>query len=161
MIITKLDIDCLHCQEQLYPVFREYFLGLFENDETEYNRIKDRVDEIFTNYLDDMRHQDSWIFVGRDNGQIVGFIFTQIDQPHKSWSKRQGWGLIREAYIVPNQRKKGFAKALVVHAEAIMKEEGATRLYLTTDEAFDFWQSMGYTDSGEIEPNNNGKIYIK
>lgn len=161
MIITKFDIDCMHCQEQLHPVFSEYFLELFKNDEEGYNQIKDRIDEIFTWFLEDMRHQDSWVFVGRNHEQIMGFIFAQIDQPNKSWCKRQGWGLIRETYVVPSQRGRGFAKALVAHAEAAMTEAGATKFYLTTDDTFDFWQAVGYIDSGEVEPANNGKIYTK
>ena len=34
-----------------------------------------------------------------------------------------------------------------------MKESGATRAYLTTEDTFDFWEALGWEKTDEMAPN--------
>ena len=90
-----------------------------------------------------------------------GFILYQIDSPESDWCVKEGYGFIRELYVAANLRGRGYGKALVSHAESQLKRRCVPRIYLTTDDATDFWIKMNYQDSGEICSSNNMPIFIK
>lgn len=74
----------------------------------------------------------------------VGFSIYQLDQPESDWCKRPGWGFIREFYISPTHRRRGYGKALATYTENQLCMQGAKKLYLTSDDAIPFWQSCGW-----------------
>ena len=118
------------------------------------------VPKILARIAEMLYQGDFWVYLARENRALCGFIIAQIDSEGKDWCKRPGWGFIRELYVLPGHRGKGIAGKLVRRAEASMLQGGASRVYLTTD-LTDFWEAMGYTDSGEIYEGNGGKIYEK
>lgn len=75
-----------------------------------------------------------------------GFAIYQIDAPESDWCKRPGWGFIREFYIRPENRRKGFGHAMAAHVAAALKDMGTAQVYLTSDNAMAFWQRCGFTD---------------
>jgi len=95
------------------------------------------------------------------DGIAIGFIQYQIDSPKSDWCEKEGWGCIREMYISNEYRKKGYGKTLATHAENELKKLLAAHIYLTTDDALDFWLNVGYVDSGEICEKNDGNILVK
>ena len=95
------------------------------------------------------------------DGTPQGFILSQIDTPESDWCLKEGYGFIRELYVAAELRKAGHGKALVSHAESRLRQKGVPGIYLTTDEAMDFWTRMGYRDSGEICHENNSLIFLK
>lgn len=89
-----------------------------------------------------------------DNHDTVGFSIYQIDSTNSDWCKKPGWGFIREFYITASSRSKGFGKALAAYTDAQLKKLGAEHLYLTSDDAVQFWQKCGYTLTEEICSND-------
>lgn len=87
------------------------------------------------------------------NGEAIGVAIYQIDTPKSDWCKREGWGFIRELFISPKHRRKGCGTLLAEYAERKLREQ-TDRLYLTADDAVEFWSSCGYavTDT----QNENG-----
>lgn len=76
----------------------------------------------------------------------AGFAIYQIDAPESDWCKRPGWGFIREFYIRPESRGKGFGRAMAAHAVAALKDMGTAQVYLISDDAAAFWQRCGFGD---------------
>lgn len=94
------------------------------------------------------------------HGTPVGFSIYQIDTPESDWCKRPGWGFIREFYIAPEYRLCGYGRQLACYSEAHLRSLGAAQLYLTADDAVEFWQHCGYQNSREI-CSNNLEILVK
>ncbi|MCL2342821.1 MAG: GNAT family N-acetyltransferase [Firmicutes bacterium] len=95
------------------------------------------------------------------DGEAQGFILYQIDSPESDWCIKEGYGFIRELYVAADFRRSGHGKALAVHAETRLRQRGVPGIYLTTDEAMEFWAKMGYRDSGEVCSENDGRIFVK
>ena len=91
----------------------------------------------------------------------VGFITYQVDGPSSDWNEFPGWGLIRECYTTPERRREGVGRALATQAEAVLKGRNVPGVYLTTDDAQEFWTAMGYRDTGQICARNQGEIFEK
>lgn len=90
-----------------------------------------------------------------DNDIPFGFGIYQIDSPQSDWCKKEGWGFIREFYIDKAYRKKGHGLSLVNSIQQALWSKGAENIYLTSDDAIEFWKAIGYTDTGDIESNGN------
>ncbi|MCL2573109.1 MAG: GNAT family N-acetyltransferase [Defluviitaleaceae bacterium] len=91
-----------------------------------------------------------------------GFILYQIDSPESDWCIKEGYGTIRELYVVKDLRHAGYGRALTIHAESRLNLKNIKGLYLTSeDEAIGFWIKMGYKDSGEICSENDSPIFVK
>jgi len=98
-----------------------------------------------------------------ENENPIGFISYQIDSKESDWCEKEGFGCIREFYIIPSHRKKGFGEKLVKHAENNLAKLSISDIYLTADDegSIIFYNKMGYSENGEICLKNNCKIYIK
>jgi len=90
-----------------------------------------------------------------------GFILYQIDSPQSDWCVKEGYGFIRELYINADSRYAGHGRALAVHAENQLKLRNIHGIYLTTDDAMEFWMKMGYRNSCEICSENYSPIFAK
>ena len=73
-----------------------------------------------------------------------------------------GYGYIMEIYIVPDYRRKGMGVQVYKHIEKTLKTDGAEKIYLTPDSVngVPFWETLGFTDSGNCDPDNKMHIYI-
>lgn len=89
-----------------------------------------------------------------DGGTVVGFAIYQIDTPQSDWCKRPGWGFIREFYICPSFRRQGFGCHLSDHCYNALADLGATRFYLTSDSAIEFWEKCGWKKTTDICSND-------
>ncbi len=98
-----------------------------------------------------------------DDKELIGFLYGRIDRPEDKGCKRVGWGYIMEFYVVPEQRRKGFGKAMLHHLEAFFAENRAFQLYLTADPVTGkpFWEAMGFVSTGEFSPDNGQEIFEK
>lgn len=94
------------------------------------------------------------IVLALHRGKPMGFAIYQIDSPRSDWCKYPGWGCIREFYIRPEFRHKGFGRRLAAYAESHLKKLGATDVYLTADSAVNFWEHCGYSNTHEICSND-------
>ncbi len=87
----------------------------------------------------------------------VGFSIFQIDRPESDWCKREGWGFIREFYVVPEYRRQRFGTELAYYSVKCLKEMDAYGLYLTCDtssRAEAFWLSCGWVKTGSTASNH-------
>ena len=85
---------------------------------------------------------------------IAGFSAYQLDTPESDWCKRPGWGFIREFYVKPECRTKGFGFHLAAYTEQALKKLGAEKLYLTSGPAAAFWEKCGWGNTGEVCSND-------
>lgn len=94
---------------------------------------------------------------------LIGFLYGKIDHPeHKGYIK-VGYGYIMEFYVLPEYRRKGYGRQMYAHLEELLKNDGAKKLYLTSDPVTGkpFWESLGFVYSGEKSPENSQDIYEK
>lgn len=92
-------------------------------------------------------------------GRCAGFVCYQVDSEKSDWCKRPGWGLIREFYIVPEFRRRGYGRILAAYAVKRLREQSAS-LYLTAhdDAAAAFWAACGFRKTGEINQNGTATM---
>lgn len=92
----------------------------------------------------------------------VGFVIYQKDEINNDWNFKEGWGDIREIYISPGFRKKGYGKFLLYTAEMKLKESGITKAYcLPYEEAAPFFAACGYAETGEYCEDLDSTVYEK
>lgn len=95
------------------------------------------------------------------DGIEKGFILYQKDSPKSDWCIKEGWGFIREVFLSRELRGQGLGRQLIEHAESKLKDLSVPYIYLTTEDAGNFWMTAGYHSTGEICKENGGKIFIK
>lgn len=95
------------------------------------------------------------------NNTLVGFIIYQIDSLRSDWCEKEGYGFIRELYIVKNMRRNGLGKKIATYAENKLYQLGVEHIYLTTDNRKDFWINCGYLETEERSSVNHDPIFIK
>ncbi|GKX66536.1 GNAT family N-acetyltransferase [Inconstantimicrobium mannanitabidum] len=94
---------------------------------------------------------------------LVGFAFYAVDLGGIKGIINPGYGYIMEYYIIPEMRRKGYATELFQHVTSLFKKHGVTQMYLTPDSilGIPFWTTIGFKNSGKIDPDNNMPIYEK
>jgi GNAT superfamily N-acetyltransferase len=144
-------------REQTKKLMTDYFPEVFSEEESKEQNLTELVEavmETIGKFLPTKRH---WLLLCRAEDEYVGFLNAQVDSPDFDWNKRQGWGFQRELYIIPAYRRQGLSSLLVSETERLMREEGATQVYLTSDTP-EFWMKLGYSFTGEIDSDNDGQI---
>ncbi len=98
-----------------------------------------------------------------DDKMLIGFLYGKIDHPEHKGFIKVGYGYIMEFFVLPEHRRKGYGKEMFLHLEKLFKQNGAKRIYLTSDPITGnpFWESLGFLNTGEKSPENNQEIYEK
>lgn len=97
-----------------------------------------------------------------EDGAPCGFCIYQKDEPGNEWNFKDGWGDIREIYIVAAKRRRGLGKFLLMTAEMRLKEAGAENVYaLPVSEAADFFADCGYELTDEVCADLDCNVYAK
>ena len=146
--------------ESDYNAFRDMFNEYFLKDLKIYITAKE-LENICVDITRSVHTGILFLDLPIQNDIPKGFIIYQIDSSKSDWCEKEGYGFIREVFVVPDARKYGIGRRLVMHAEEKLYELMALRIYLTSDESGDFWHAMGYCESGEISTINNDPIFIK
>ena len=142
-------------------LFSDYLDEIF-SDNPDDNLPKHVLPRIINTIVEETQKYKEWLYLCAEVSTYIGFAMFQIDTPDNPMCKRNGWGFIREFYIVPSQRKKGHAKSLCNFIEEIMAENNGSDIYLTADKTSEsFWEAVGYTFSGAYDDVNGNKIYEK
>ena len=94
------------------------------------------------------------VAIATENDSAIGFSIYQIDSAESDWCKRPGWGFIREFYVVTAYRHQGFGTALAAYSEEKLLQLGTRQIYLTSDDAADFWLYCGHLKTEEICTND-------
>lgn len=94
---------------------------------------------------------------------LIGFLYGKIDHPEHKGFIKVGYGYIMEFFVLPEYRRKGFGKEMYLRLEKAFRDDGAKRMYLTSDPITGkpFWESLGFVNTGERSPENGMEIYEK
>ena len=97
-----------------------------------------------------------------DGKDAVGFIIYQIDDIDNEWNYKEGWGDIREIFVKPASRRKGFARALIESAEVHLKISGAQKAYcLPLGSAIPLFTACGYKSTANYDEEFDCFIFEK
>ena len=98
----------------------------------------------------------------QDGDALCGFVIYQKDDIDNDWNFKEGWGDIREIYISPEFRKRGYGKFLLYTAEMKLKERGVNRAYcLPYASSVPFFIACGYTRTEQYSEELDCHVYIK
>jgi GNAT superfamily N-acetyltransferase len=147
------------CSNDMY-YFKIMFCTYFRND-LKIEITDDEVEAISLEIADSLISNVTLLDLLLLDEELIGFIIYQIDHINSSWCEREGWGFIREIYIARSMRGKGFGAKLVDHAEKVLYDKGAEHIYLTSDEAGEFWSLCGYKKTDKASTINHCTIYEK
>jgi len=95
-----------------------------------------------------------------DNNEVIGFIQFRIEQT-EHWFITEKFGFVREFWVNPAYRNKGFGKILLTKVEEYFIEQDIHKVLLTTDTAEAFYLKNGYTPSKSYNALNGDSVYSK
>jgi GNAT superfamily N-acetyltransferase len=98
-----------------------------------------------------------------DDSILIGFCFYAVDLGGIKGILPPNLGYIMEFYVLPQYRRQGYGSEMFKHIEKTFLSHSIESMYLTPDEVNGklFWCSLGFVDSGKIDPDNHSPIYIK
>lgn len=98
-----------------------------------------------------------------DDKTLIGFLYGKIDRPEHKGFIKVGYGYIMEFFVLPEHRRNGYGKEMFLHLEKLFRQDGAKRMYLTSDPITGnpFWESLGFVNTGERSSENDQEIYEK
>ena len=116
-----------------------------------------------TRSMIDKLSEDRILEIVTEDGYPIGFFYAKIDRKTDRGLVRDGWGYIMEFYVAKAYRRREIGRQMVDLCEKFFKDRGAKDIWLTADgvTGIPFWISVGYTDSGELSPENGQKILVK
>lgn len=129
-------------KEDFTKLFRDYYAELDCGEDSEHLVGEYILPDLLSGLLS--------IDIIEDGGAPAGFIIYQVDDINNDWNVREGWGDIREIYIVPEKRGQGLGKFLLYTAEMKLLERGVEKAYcLPSFDSEKFFASCGYSATDE------------
>ncbi|MCL1787692.1 MAG: GNAT family N-acetyltransferase [Defluviitaleaceae bacterium] len=122
----------------------------------------DAFDENFVHFKEYFEGKPTLICV--IDGEYKGFVsYHLVSEDMLGYADGyEGWGHMSEIYTVKPLRGQGLGKVMAGKAEEALKKHDIKGIYLTDiADNGTFWQSLGYVDTGKIEPNEGGRIFEK
>lgn len=152
--MIKISALCDKTQQDFEKLFEAYYneLGCDEN-----------VPHLLNEYiLPDLKAGLISIEIMQDGGEFTGFIIYQTDRIENEWCPREGWGDIREIYVIPQKRGQGLGKFLLYTAEMKLRESGTNECYcMPCETAEAFFAACGYEKSGLFDEETECFVYEK
>lgn len=98
----------------------------------------------------------------QDGEIFAGFVIYQTDDIDNEWNFKEGWGDIRELYIIPSHRRQGLGKFLLYTAEMKLKESGTVKAYcLPSEGSENFFTACGYKRTDDYNTELDSIVYEK
>lgn len=143
-----------HLLSMWIPYFKE--IGSTESDSMIIKYAKQRVN--IQGNREDMHFELCF-----DDSILIGFCFYAVDLGGIKGILPPNLGYIMEFYILPQYRRQGYGSEMFKHIEKTFLSHCIESMYLTPDEVNGkpFWCSLGFVDSGKIDPDSHSPIYIK
>lgn len=140
--------------------------GAFEKLFTEYYRELDcgeDVPHLLDEYIiPDVKAGLIRIELLKDGETDAGFIIYQTDDIGNDWNLREGWGDVREIYVIPSLRRKGYGKFLLYTAEMKLREGGTEKAYCLPAEGCEqFFTACGYKRGNLYNEDMDCFVYEK
>lgn len=96
-----------------------------------------------------------------EEGTVSGFLQFQMTA-FSNWFFEEPFGFIREFWVAPALRRRGYGSRLLAQAEDYFLEHGAHRVLLTADpDAVDFYLARGYEKAPGIQAKNKMEVFVK
>ncbi len=139
--------------EAFKACFRAYFLeiGIRLREDT------DVFDDITASY----KNEQMRTLAIEDGGALAGFIMFQPEHLQGGFFEENAV-FIRELWISPDYRRRGFGKLLIESVEERFKPQGAGKLLLTYQEnALGFYEKLGFRPADTYKAKNNHRVIAK
>lgn len=92
------------------------------------------------------------IFIARGGGAIVGMVAVTLVDDYHGFVRGRLSARVNSVYVVPELRRRGVARALMMAAIDWLRACGCTVVRLHSSvEAMEFYRSMGFTPRRELE----------
>ncbi len=109
--------------------------------------------------MDEEKVNQAFLLTGV-GGEALGFLqFQTASFTH--WFLEEPFGFIREFWVAPAFRRRGYGSLLLERTEAYFLEHGAHRAILTADDAAAFYLAHGYKKAPGIQAKNNMEVFSK
>ena len=141
-------------QKEFERLFAEYYTELDCGED---------IPHLLEEYiLPDLKAGLICIDILKDGETFAGFVIYQKDDIDNEWNFKEGWGDIREIYVIPSLRRQGLGKFLLYTAEMKLREAGAEKSYcLPSDDAEEFFKACGYVRGNEYSEELDCFVYEK
>lgn len=119
--------------------------------------------ELFDSIISNSSFSNSDYFIVMESAkELLGFVSIStsstdvVDIPYP-------YGEVKDFYISPKHRRKGYGRILNHHIEKIFDENGTNTVLLSPDpiSGIDFWKAVGYCDTGIHQAWGRHFVYIK
>ncbi len=98
----------------------------------------------------------------KEGDVFAGFVIYQTDEINNEWNFKEGWGDIREIYVIPSLRRQGLGKFLLYTAEMKLREAGTEKSYcLPSENAEEFFAACGYSKANAYSEELDCFVYEK
>ncbi len=130
--------------------------GIFESDDEISNGFAKRV--AIQGTRSDMHFE--LVFSG---DTAVGIAMFAVDSGTVYGLLESGLGTVMGFYVCPEYRRRGIGTAIWNHIEAVLRDDGAVGFYVVPDlvTGVPFWESLGFENSGILDPDDKKLIYVK
>ena len=92
------------------------------------------------------------LLVAERAGRRVGFLFAEVEPGGSAGDDAAGW--IHELWVVPDERGRGTARALLAETESFFAARGVRRVSVRVEsgnaEALRYWSRRGFGDRARI-----------
>lgn len=145
---------------------RDNIVGEFEKLFTDYYKelgCDDDCGHLLSEYvIPDLLAGLIYIDVLSENDRLSGFVIYQKDDINNDWNFKEGFGDIREIYVVPSLRRTGAGTLLLYTAEMRLRESGVTKSYaLPALGSEPFFEACGYKKTDEYNAELDSLVYVK
>ncbi|MCL2855204.1 MAG: GNAT family N-acetyltransferase [Defluviitaleaceae bacterium] len=162
MEFIKLDMQDEVMIMTLLPLYQIYEAEISEEELDEFYPANS-FDELFRHFKGYFNGKVTYICA--TNGKYSGFITFHLDcmETPGYADGYKGWGHISEIYMDKQSRRLGMGKTMVKKAEEELVKLGIKGIHLMNllPQNGGFWKSLGYIDTGKVEPKEGGQIFEK
>lgn len=112
------------------------------------------VTELTEEFSENIRNENSAFFIKFDDEKPVGFAEAGLRFDYVEGTDSSPVGYLEGIYVLPEYRRKGFARALVGECEKWVKSKNCTEFgsdcELSNVESFNFHKSIGFLEANRI-----------
>lgn len=162
MKYLKLNTNDIKMMDKLMPLYFNYESDITNLKIEEMFDVNKRLENklYFENYF--KRGIDTIILESED--KYIGFISFHVESELIPGYAEvfNNYGHLAEIYVINTYGNKGIAAKLVNYFEEVMRKDNINKVYLVDIVHNNkFWEKLNYINTGKIEPNEGGEIYIK
>jgi len=162
MELIKFDMQDETMRMTLLPIYQVYEAEISEEELDEFYP-ENSLEELLEHFKEYFEGKTTYICV--IDGMYKGFITFHLDceQTPGYAEGYEGWGHMSEIYTDKQSRGLGLGKAMVKKAEDELNKLNIIGIHLMNllPENKGFWKSLGYIDTGKVEPEEGGQIFEK